>query len=486
MPKLKQIEFLGIEFTPPCRDELPSLARKNSRWQGSTEIPEMEKSEKRRNLSEGYRRGWMLQNTSLYLKIEQNPLFNEAYEKAQGVDVFSILPKQRMFNLFLMITEGLLGLENQNIIEFGSYKGGTAIFFSVLLNRLSPNSKVFALDTFEGIPTSDSALDLHKKGDFADCSRKILEQRCSELGITNLMIIQGKFQDTFMQVKNMTESFGLVHIDCDTYSSVSFAQEAVWPNLCTGAYLVYDDADSSSCLGATQAMEEMIISHRIHCEQAWPHFVFRKESQNVMKSLTNGIFNDILQNRRQTRLFKTDPVSKDILDSILLQMHGAPSVGNCKPWRIVEIKSPQSLLLLKENYFSANKITKSFLPKGKVSAYNNLNLEGFLSAPIQLSVFTETKPSAGFRQGWATFPDALKHSTISAIHTLWLAAINENLGFAWNSTFYAKKMEEQFARSGTWEFTAHVSIGFPAEKLLRPRHEITGFQEDQKLERYEV
>jgi hypothetical protein len=45
--------------------------------------------------------------------------------------------------------------------------------------------------------------------------------------------------------------------------------------MCKGGYLVYDDAHISSCIGATQAVEELIMERRVHCEQIWPHFVFR-------------------------------------------------------------------------------------------------------------------------------------------------------------------------------------------------------------------
>ena len=42
-----------------------------------------------------------------------------------------------------------------------------------------------------------------------------------------------------------------------------------------GGYLVYDDADYLTCLGATEAVEELIRDRNMHCEQIWPHFVFR-------------------------------------------------------------------------------------------------------------------------------------------------------------------------------------------------------------------
>ena len=69
--------------------------------------------------------------------------------------------------------------------------------------------------------------------------------------------------------------FGLAHIDCDIYSAVKYCQDTMWDQMCKGGYLVYDDALVSSCIGATQAVEELIMERRVHCEQIWPHAVFR-------------------------------------------------------------------------------------------------------------------------------------------------------------------------------------------------------------------
>ena len=42
----------------------------------------------------------------------------------------------------------------------------------------------------------------------------------------------------------------------------------------------YDDGEVSSCLGATQAVEELIMERHLHSEQIWPHFVFRARQDN--------------------------------------------------------------------------------------------------------------------------------------------------------------------------------------------------------------
>ena len=69
--------------------------------------------------------------------------------------------------------------------------------------------------------------------------------------------------------------FALAHIDCDIYSGVKYAQDAVWPFMAKGGYVVYDDADAPSCIGATEAVEQLVMERRLHSEQVWPHWVFR-------------------------------------------------------------------------------------------------------------------------------------------------------------------------------------------------------------------
>jgi hypothetical protein len=68
----------------------------------------------------------------------------------------------------------------------------------------------------------------------------------------------------------------LAHIDSDIYTAVASAYEAVMPHMVEGAYLVFDDATVASCLGATEAVEELVIRRdNMHAEQIFPQFVFR-------------------------------------------------------------------------------------------------------------------------------------------------------------------------------------------------------------------
>jgi predicted O-methyltransferase YrrM len=221
---------------------------------------------------EGYQRGWGLQFGGLAEKVAVEPLYAKSLHKTE---IASWVEERKRKNLYLILTRFLPRLGSRDVIEFGSYRGGNAVFMALVMREVDPTAKVYALDTFEGMPATDSSRDVHHAGDFSDVGFETLQGRIRELGLTNLILVKGLFQDTFPALD--AGPFGLAHIDCDIYSAVKYSQDAVWPRMTPGGYVVYDDADYSSCLGATEAVEEMIMDRRIHSEQVWPHYVFRAQ-----------------------------------------------------------------------------------------------------------------------------------------------------------------------------------------------------------------
>jgi len=219
---------------------------------------------------DGYQRGWGLQFGDLRRFVEGEPAYVRALA---SIGLQSLLAAEKLANLYLLVTRFLPKLPDRNVIEFGSFQGGTAVFIALLLRQVAPEAKVFALDTFEGMPETDRSIDAHSRGDFAETSLEALRRRIDDLELDNLVPVQGLFQDTFPSLSGCR--FGLAHIDADIYSAIKYAQDAVWPCMTRGGYVVYDDADVSSCIGATQAVEELIQERRVHSEQIWPHFVFR-------------------------------------------------------------------------------------------------------------------------------------------------------------------------------------------------------------------
>lgn len=224
-----------------------------------------------RNPREGYQRGWGLQFGNVAKQLSTHPL----YRKARAASQLSVLTEARLQNLFLIVTQFMRRLPSQNIIEFGSYHGGAAIFMACVLREVAPEAVVYALDTFNGISESDKHIDHHKVGDFADADLNRFRQLRDQHKLANLKICRGRFENSFPEIASSGIRFGMAHIDCDTYSATSYCEKSVWAQMVHGGYVVFDDADTSSCLGATEAVEDLIIRRRIHSEQAWPHFVFR-------------------------------------------------------------------------------------------------------------------------------------------------------------------------------------------------------------------
>lgn len=226
-----------------------------------------------RSVYEGYQRGWGLQFGGLREKVLRDPLYNEALRYAQGR---TILAEDNRMNLFLILRFFLSRIPFGHVIEFGSYLGGNAIFMAYVAGKLYPGIKVYALDSFEGMPAPDKSVDAHTEGDFANVDLEELRRFVKDSGITNLVLVKGLFQDTADGVLKEAEHVALAHIDCDIYPSVKYSYEAVKPYMVGGGYIVLDDAASPSCVGAMEVVESLIIRRDgLNSEQVFPNFVFR-------------------------------------------------------------------------------------------------------------------------------------------------------------------------------------------------------------------
>lgn len=228
---------------------------------------------KGRNVYEGYQRGWGLQFGNLREAIAADPLYQEAIGLAAGR---TIMAEYNRMNIFLIMRFFLQQAGRGHIVEFGSYRGGNAIFMAHVAAKLYPGMKVYALDTYEGMPATDKAVDAHNQGDFAGVDLEELRDYARKIGLSNVEFVKGYFEDTTPAVLERAGSVALAHIDCDILPSVRYSYEAVKPRMAEGGYLVFDDATMSSCIGATEAVEDLIVRRDgLNSEQIYPHFVFR-------------------------------------------------------------------------------------------------------------------------------------------------------------------------------------------------------------------
>lgn len=229
-----------------------------------------------RNVYEGYQRGWGLQFGGLKEKVLADPLYQDAFSVARDRIIMS---EDNRMNIFLLLKFFLERIPFGHIVEYGSYRGGSAIFMAYVVKKLYPGMKVYALDSFEGMPNTDKNVDAHSVGDFSDADLSTLENRLQELKLDNLILVKGLFEETNEQAMASAGKVCLAHIDCDIATAVKFSYEGVKNFMVDGGYIVFDDATVSSCLGATEVVEDLLIRRDgLNSEQIWPHFVFRKFS----------------------------------------------------------------------------------------------------------------------------------------------------------------------------------------------------------------
>lgn len=112
-------------------------------------------------------------------------------------------------------------------IEFGVYKGQS---LSIIASRGIP---VIGLDSFDGLP--EDWRPGFEKGKFATSSPLLIPE--------NAMVVPGLFTDTIplLKQRGLPDFFGLVHIDCDLYSSTVTALQGVLDNIGPGTFIVFDE-----------------------------------------------------------------------------------------------------------------------------------------------------------------------------------------------------------------------------------------------------
>lgn len=242
-----------------------------------------------RNIYEGYQRGCGIMFGDLHDQIAKDPDFAEAYRLADGR---TVVWRPRLMNLYLLIRFFLPKLDPGNIIEFGSFRGGSAFFMANLARKYLPGTQVYAFDTFEGMPPTEE-IDAHSEGDFSATSYDEVARAKSEAGLDNLHLVKGRFEDTAREFLSRKGKTALAHIDCDIYGAALYCFEAAKDSMVDGGYIVFDDATEATCIGATQAVEEIIVRYNLRSEQISPHFVFRwpphSKSVSASKSPTEFV-----------------------------------------------------------------------------------------------------------------------------------------------------------------------------------------------------
>lgn len=179
--------------------------------------------------------------------------------------------------------------------------------------------------------------------------------------------------------------------------------------------------------------------------------------------------------RRDVRWFRRDPLPPGLLDRLVALAGLSPSVGNAQPWRFVRIGAALRERLA-DHVDRAGEAAAARYDPARAADYRALRLHGLREAPVALAVFSDEAPAAGHGLGIATMPEALRYSTVIAIHTLWLAARAEGVGLGWVSIVDPPTVGAMLDAPESWTLIAILCLGFPTEADDTPELQRRGWQ----------
>jgi nitroreductase len=169
---------------------------------------------------------------------------------------------------------------------------------------------------------------------------------------------------------------------------------------------------------------------------------------------------DAIRGRRSIRKYKPDPVSEEVLRTLLEAVRWSPSWANTQCWEVVVVRDPNMKSEL------ANTLTKT-----------NPSLSSMTEAPLVI-VLCGKKGVSGFKKGEAATVkgDWLMFDSGIAMQTLCLTAHSLGLGTVVVGLFDHKKAEEVLGVPQDREVVAITPLGYPAAEGVAPkRKEISEF-----------
>ena len=176
------------------------------------------------------------------------PEFRLSYEEIRAYTLVGI---DRCWYLTATARQAL-ALVDGAFLEAGAYRGGTALLLRKLIERNGAKRKFYILDSFSGMRSVDPMRDRHKVGDLSDTS---LEAVRGVVGDPDFIEYRkGWIPATFTGLE--ADNFAFAHIDVDLYKSVLDCCEFIFPRLCPGGVMIFDDYGFPNNPGARKAVDE--------------------------------------------------------------------------------------------------------------------------------------------------------------------------------------------------------------------------------------
>lgn len=176
--------------------------------------------------------------------------FNALYSKIKDHSLCTI---ERLYELWILV-EQIKNLDGQ-IIEIGTWKGGSGAIIASQLKKYNPKSTLYLCDTFNGVVKSGKKDTVYKDGAHIS-SKDTVYRLLQSLRLSNAKILEGIFPEETSHKISRNDSFKLCHIDVDVYQSAKDIMDWVWPKMIVGGVVIFDDYGDTNCDGIITFVNE--------------------------------------------------------------------------------------------------------------------------------------------------------------------------------------------------------------------------------------
>jgi O-methyltransferase len=191
---------------------------------------------------------------------------------AWGGKSLTMLPWSVLNHLEFCIRDTVSRGVEGDFIETGVWRGGGCILAKSVYNEISPDTKVYVADSFEGLPKPDGTYpedndDVHYKDEYLSVSLEEVKSNFEKFKLldNNVVFVKGWFKDTMPKLK--IDKISILRLDGDMYESTIQVLDSMYDKLSVGGYCIIDDYCHTACREAVKdfrfkrGIENMI--HRV-------------------------------------------------------------------------------------------------------------------------------------------------------------------------------------------------------------------------------
>lgn len=162
------------------------------------------------------------------------------------------LPTCLNYEKILALAAGLyLSAHSGAIVECGIFRGGTTLFMALLLKALGIRRKIYAFDTFDGLPAPTEkdiqAGGHYPEGFFSETSHEAVVQLFRQHGLgddfAGIELVPGLVEKTLPLIfPGLKQGVSLAFLDMDQHSGIFHALAELLKHRMNGVLVFVDDA----------------------------------------------------------------------------------------------------------------------------------------------------------------------------------------------------------------------------------------------------